>query len=453
MELPQEQCLILFFSFIATQFILAIRGKLFSPINIIVCYWYLWLFLSTQGIGGLLIPSNQLYSLHCTFLGAFVIGSCLVKAITKNSHDGYWLARDTKLSENVNNKLFAIFFLFIPPTFYFFAKSISLILSGYIGLRGDLVGMEHNPIFSSVLINYFYYVIMKGLWLFYCPFACATFIKNKSKKHILMVFLYAFILSGIYFSRTYMYIFFIMLVWAYLIKVMSQKHKSLLDLTDLRKKFFGNKVFFKSMFILSLLIIGIAVQSKLREKSVGGQSKNILIDTLIKYHTAGFVLFDLDLQKDSSPIYAKQTYGLGLFGGVEQFLGLFIKRINPEFAPIVAREELSIFFKVGIDEYGRNIRSNALYNIVYTLTRDCYYPAVILGGLLIGGLCNKTYILMINSQSLQHHSSSIFIFTFMITSLIRSNLESTSYWIPIFLFLLIFRHKHKCIVSFKTASH
>jgi len=184
-------------------------------------------------------------------------------------------------------------------------------------------------------------------------------------------------------------------------------------------------------------VLGVQIQSVLRTESGGKKIENVFTHVLVKYHTAGFVLFDLELDDNLSSLNNNSTYGLGMIGGVERFVALCIKQLNKDYKPIVARDSLSKFQQVGVDSNGIKIRSNALYNIVYTLVRDGRYFALVFGGIVLGYISNVHFYIWKNSLSAYSYAISIFMFSLMTTSLIRSNLESTSYWICIALLFLL----------------
>ena len=88
--------------------------------------------------------------------------------------------------------------------------------------------------------------------------------------------------------------------------------------------FFRDILFNKRIRVFTLVVIilfgALQIQSTLRAESAGEETDNVFIITFIKYHVAGFVLFDLELQDENSVLNKKPTYGLGVFGGIERFI-------------------------------------------------------------------------------------------------------------------------------------
>lgn len=433
------QLLLLIISFFFIELILILTKSFTSPINLIVFYWYLWQFVSIVFISVGFLPSVEIYFFHIVFLLGLVLGTIAYKVLKKK---GIHVSPQLQLTHTAiitkNAKILYVFFVLIfPYTLYLFVNSIRLISSDYVGLRGSLVSMENNPLFSSVLVNYFYYVVLNGLWTLYALYACVLFFTLNQKKHIIIILMYALMLSGIYFNRAYLYYFFIFVVWSYvLLKI---QNKGITAYWKLSIAFFRDVLVNKKIRVFALILVAllgaIQVQSVLRAESGGKNKEGVFLNTLIKYHVAGLVLFDLELQDESSDLNANQTYGLGVFGGVEQLFALFIKQINRDYRPVVAREALSEFQVIGVDKYGKAIRSNALYNIVYTLVRDGGYFPLFFVAFFIGHMSAKHYNKWSSNSSCYSYGIAIFLFSLLTTSFIRSNLELTSYWICIVLLL------------------
>lgn len=431
---------ILAVSLTVIEIVLILLRSFVSPVNVIVLYWYLWQFVSVASSDVLFVPSLEVYLFHIVFIASFVVGSIVSRVKLMPSTDyraiNHGCLFDGVMLRKVSGILFWFFILILPYTLYLFVSAISLVSSGYSGLRGSLVSMDNNPLFNSVLLNYFYYVILNGLWTFYALFAGATFFLLNQKRHMIMVILFSILISGVYFSRAYLYYFFIIISWSYMLFKMKDRAISRRLLSSIVKDVFVNKRVRIFALIIIVLITALQIQSVLRAESGGKSTENIFYSTLIKYHVAGFVLFDLELQDESSALNSKPTYGLGIFGGVERFVALLIKQVDRDYKSLVARDSLSEFRVIGIDENGTNIRSNALYNIVYTLVRDGGYFALILVGVVLGYSANSFFRNWRNNSSYYSYIWAIFLFSLLTTSFLRSNLESTSYWICIMLLLI-----------------
>lgn len=439
MYYSQSNIVVIIVSFIIIEVLIAIRKWLVSPVNIFVLYWYVWIIISTCGIGGLYIPSIHIYYFHIVFIFSFVFGSFSVQIRVKkqklNIDENILVVANKLILRSVNKALFIFFFTILPYTLYLFINAAILIANDYPGLRGSLVSMEANPLFKSVFINYFYYTVLNGIWTFYALCACASFFLLKQKKHLAMTVLYVVLLSGIYFSRSYIYYFAIIITWSYIILMLRYRTKILNIFVGILKGIFYSKQLRMCVIVLILLLFFVQVQSVLRAKSGGKNTENVFVNTMIKYHTAGFVLFDLEFQDENSSLNKNRTYGLGMVGGIERIIALFIKQIDSDYNPIVDRGSLSEFRVIGNLD-GVNIRSNALYNIVYTLVRDGWYLSLVIVGIILGYISYSNYTMWKKSTSVNSYIVAVFMFSLMTTSFIRSNLESTSYWICIFLLFI-----------------
>ena len=411
-------------------------GKWLNPIAIIFVWWAGWLAVAEINFIGIPSPSYYLVSIIIIGLIFVLFGALTARRrnpIQQFEYSSY--IQYTKIAKYI--KLIIVFIS--GPVLWFGIQG--LIKQSHLFSVSDYRGMalEGVGVYGSVIGYLFYNRIIAPL-LFCCILwvQCCGNSRNKKEKLLmaLVVVLVAVDSMG-NLGRTTIYFMAIGLAYCWIFR--NQRH----NLTSYK---------FSKMHILGAAFVCWLIWMSQRRFAAGGMDAITLSSYFaIWYHTAGFVLFDIELNDSISRLNNSITFGQASFGGLIEYVLLMFRPIV-QFDSVshlngIYQNEMKI---IGYsDVLNAPIFSNAYYTVFYSLFQDFRWFGIIGGCFLYGRILNNSYRRYISSGNIADlYLLNALMFCGMF-GIFQSPLESARFWMVIIFYIFIFKVKIKIKTSMK----
>ncbi|WP_143218434.1 MULTISPECIES: oligosaccharide repeat unit polymerase [unclassified Acidovorax] len=407
-----------------------------NPFSVVYGWWLFWLVVSSFGFGGMDLPSANFYYFPSILFVSASVGTFFAKLVSAKQDKSEKFVKFNALLTKRIYKITVILGILIIPFLY---KSIGL-LNGYgddlASYRNDSLGSasEKSLIFGSVLSYVFYGSIFTPLLYFCAIYGVLDFIIYRRWIVLLSSSVLMFFDGVITFGR---FAFYQILVIFILSKWLCKLPNKRLSLPNLKN---SADLANKSGKWLMLGVLGFGLLITLLRLG-DGQSLLAVVHHFVNYHTVGFVLFDKELQNNSSQLNSLITYGRASFGGIDEYLVLLTRQaFFPGLEPVkhVIGTYLNKFTLVGATSDGLPLIYNAYYTAIYTLYLDAGFFGVALGGAIFGFsvfVCARSWSKNMNLFSLFRLLLLLYLGFF---SIFNSPLEGHRFWIP-FLMTYVFQ--------------
>jgi len=145
----------------------------------------------------------------------------------------------------------------------------------------------------------------------------------------------------------------------------------------------------------AMFIFGILFISTIRSGSNNTNVMEHFFDWAIMYHSAGFVLFDQDLNNERSTLNTKYSLGFSTFGGLVKLTDIAIRRIFPGYENLLIKEEEGHQTPrvIGIDnKTGYPIWGNAFFTILYPIYKDFRILGIMFIPFILGIITGNNYL-------------------------------------------------------------
>lgn len=385
-------------------------------------WWLFWSFIAFIGLGEIVKPS--LYTIEIVFVLIFFMWvGYFFKEILPTKKDAVYFSllsfnESFLLVLKATSKFILIFS--IPIVFYFSYRGISLLNEyGPVGYRNSVYSRPGEPslLFGSEYFEVLYNAIISPMILFSLFSSLTIFFYENNKKYLSLSFLLGFLDSIMMLGRFYLYIFIVLIIIG----------------SILIKK---NKILFAKIFSIVLVVFMFIISiTYVRYQDLDSEVN--IVDTVIKTHTVGFVLFDKELNNQNSDLNKNMTYGRATFGGIDWYINLILRRFIPDYQIALNSTSRDEFIDVSTTTDDQLF--NAYYTLLYTVYSDFRMFGVICFGAITGFMIRKNH-----DDFLMNKNPSSFVF-FMIMSYVfifsifNSPLESMKVWGAVFIYLFVIR--------------
>lgn len=358
--------ILLIFSFVILAWIKC--GSLINPVSYFNIWWGSFLFISSINLVGIRTPRIETYWMFLLALSAYSIGSItlLENHNTKKMMSPGCFKHYDYLSEN---KILKIFLYLQIITFiillFFFKKSLNMLTSLDPGTYRYLVYTDEG-VFQGhkILLNYY---LRPAVFITTFITLAGVFYGIIKKRFFILAVVNIFLYSMVILGRSAI----ILIVFCSIIGFLYMYDTNLIKL---KKRY---------LVILIIPIIFVITLSIFRKSYASAKSAtDILYDYFIWYLTAPFTAFDFFLHNFKTSVDYDFSICRSFFGGIEEFLEPFIRKVYPNFNQInnSSHEMIGQFRDLG----GIATHHNSHYTMLFTFYRDAGLYGILIYSYIFG---------------------------------------------------------------------
>lgn len=349
------------------------------PVILITIWWFFWLSLSLFSIYGMDRPSLYTYGLILFGLVSFISAAKLSQRLRYN------VIRLRRIIKSVDSHQIIKYGLIIivPYILYYFNKSLKLLFSGDLTYYRELIfGFEDNFLLMSEISLVIYSLLIKPLLLIFYVYSVVLYFRNyKKSKWYFSLAIVLIVIDSIMFLSRFNLLYLVLVPFLYL---SIYRYKKILVLV---RKILS----FKYLKYALLIILVFNVISITTGKGQWGTES--FLRTITNYHTLSFTLLDKEIHNEHSRLNSKLSLGRASLGNIEKVSVFFLQKMRLDVNSIPGRNGgyLREFRKVGNNERGQRIESNAFASIFYSMYMDGRLIGVFLVSIFLGFLLGRNY--------------------------------------------------------------
>lgn len=386
---------------------------LVNPVSAVTLWWAGWLFVANLELVGIPAPSVHAQGLYLLMLACVCFGALLVPR-----HDLLNLKQEER---QIYLKWRWIKLLAIPIGLVVLAlgykASTTYLTDSLLVSREEIFGLDgQSVLFPHKYVQILYFLLVRPAILAMVVGGIAFFIKRGDKSLVTWAGLLYMVDSIIMLGRKDIYRVVLLAAFALFIMVRGNE-------TEVIKK--ARR--YGTIGIVALVALILSVTTI----RTGGQFDvaAIVQRYLIKYHTGGFSLFDLELQNPHSRLNQTLTYGRSTLGGIEQGVVIGLRQINNNInaASGDTGGYMSTFRVIGSSE-GVPVYFNAFNTILYSLYIDGREFAVALFSTVYGWYVMKHFIQWRRFRRTHSLMISLLLASIGFLGLFNSPLEGPAFW-------------------------
>jgi oligosaccharide repeat unit polymerase len=397
-------------------------------IPIIVFFWLLfWLIAANIPIGGIYAISMKANVIVFIGLIGFLLG-CILALSIKN------VKENLNFFSKYENKVLSFFNFFMPLSLVIIIllliKFIWIVIYDPLAIsRLALFGTDEEPsiIFGSQQALLIYTIFFKTIIKILVLFGFLLSIKKNNIKYLLTANLIWLMDSILFLGRGALLEFIFQIIFYFII-------------CKILKISISSKVKKISVFLTVLFLFLAPTMSMLRGDEEKVDIKSFLYSQVVNYHTVGYVIFDLELQKSNSRLNSNITFGRASLGGIERLIVLFIRRFDKSIDSISGQngEYLNEFRLLGKNMYGEELYYNAFATLFFTFYLDGGLVFVFVGFLIFAFFLTRSALLVALNR-LEYLPILYLLFQFGLNSLYGSPVENTIFWYVVVILYIIRR--------------
>ena len=365
-------------SFLVITFILLSwlkSGSIINPVFYFNVWWGSFLFLSSLNLVGIRTPRIETYWMFLVALSAYSIGSItfLENHITKKKLTPGFFKHYDYLAENKILKIFLYLqIITLVILLIFFKKSIGMLTSLDPGMYRYLVYTDEG-VFQGhkILLNYF---LRPSVFITIFITLAGVFYGIIKKRFFVLAVVNIFLYSMVILGRSAI----ILIVFCSIIGFLYMYDTNLLKI---KKRY---------IVILLIPIFFIITMSIFRKSYASAKSAtDILYEYFIWYLTAPFTAFDFFLHNFKTSVDYDFSICRSFFGGIEEFLEPFIRKMYPDFNQInnSSHEMIGQYRDFG----GIATHHNSHYTMLFTFYRDAGMYGIVIFSYFFGVANSAVY--------------------------------------------------------------
>jgi oligosaccharide repeat unit polymerase len=397
-------------------------GRWANPISVLVGWWCLWLYVANLDLTGVYVPSAYTQQLYLLMLGSVTLGAlCAPRSVSGSA---------SQENERVVRKWTWMLLVLVPVGLVVLAL-FSRAWTNYLG-TGVTVGrsqiFESSILFPNGYVQRAYVMFFRPFLLTSCIAGVALYM-TAGHKRLLIVGTVLFILDSLMMlGRKDLY--WLLLLGSFVFYVLMYRDAP-------RRLYRARRYVTLGGLGLSAIVINITL---LR---VGGvlDVQEIVQQYVLRYHTLGFTLFDLERLDAASRLNTHLTLGRSTLGGLEQFLMEVLSFVDSS-ARAAARETgsyMHAFRHIGTAPEGYSIQANAFNTLLYTLYIDGRQVFVVLLPLIYGWLTTRHYAQWMKQRRIHSLMVLCLLATVGLLGIFNSPLEGQALWVAALTVLFINR--------------
>jgi len=358
--------ILLIFSFVILAWLKC--GSLINPVSYFNIWWGSFLFISSINLVGIRTPRIDTYWMFLLALSAYSIGSItfLENYNTKQKMTPGYFKNYNYLSENKLPKIFLFLqIITLVILLFFFKKSLNMLTSLDPGTYRYLVYTDEG-VFQGhrILLNYYLRPVV-----FITTFLtlAGVFYGIMKKRFFVLAAVNIFLYSMVILGRSAI----ILIVFSSVIGFLYMYDTNLIKL---KKRYLA---------ILLIPIIFVISLSVFRKSYASAKTAtDILYEYFIWYLTAPFTAFDFFLHNFKVNVDYDFSICRSFFGGIEDFLEPFIRKVYPNFNQInnSSHDMIGQYRDFG----GIATHHNSHYTMLFTFYRDAGMYGILVFSYIFG---------------------------------------------------------------------
>jgi len=412
--------MILVYSLIFSFFILfsllsKIRtGTFFNPLFIYITWWCGWLFISTLGLNGIYLPSENTYLV--LLLSVFMTSIGAITFLNQADRKQYEIFNNI----NFKSKYFLYFqFILTIILLFYLNRGIGLLQhTNVVDYRGNV--FTNSGVFGSLqyyIRNYFYAILLINMLIT----ISGVYLKQIKKRTLILSSLNIVIYMGITLGRFPVVFLALSLTFGFIYL----------------KNIMNFKINFKVYTIVIILLLIISAMSIFRKSDYNTESGvEIVSDFVVRYFTGSFVAFDRFLNTHKIGVDFDYQVCRATFAGIDEPIVMALKKIGKKVpnTRLAIGKYANTFFNIG---------NNQSYNAFYTMNLYFYWDGGLIGIVIYAYLFGVSLALafnnFINRINIINLSILLLLTYFSVIGTLRWEFMNPWAWITLFGLILLLK--------------